>query len=111
MVSTVVQRPVCYPLELHRPRGVNVFCWTASGQQVKDLETRRLMGSIRGVRKGFRASAAAVTTALLLVADMVDNVKSSCSQRTGVSRTIRVTKVAIECVCAENCVCEVDNGS
>ena len=48
LVSTVVQRPVCYPLELHRPGGVNVCCWTASGQQVKDLETRRLMGSISG---------------------------------------------------------------
>ena len=48
-----------------------VVSWTASGQQVKDLETRRLMGSINGVRKGFRASADGVTKVLLFKADLV----------------------------------------
>ena len=48
----------------HRLSRVHGGYWTAIGQQVKHLWSRRLMGSSNGVLKGFGASAAGVTKAL-----------------------------------------------
>ena len=47
--------------------------WTASGNWVPGLGTRRLFGTVGKSRVGLRASAADVTKALASVADMVDN--------------------------------------
>jgi hypothetical protein len=61
-----------YPLVPNDRSRAGVPYYTASGGEVKDYGTRNLVGSIDGVRKGLRASAADVTKALASVADMVD---------------------------------------
>ncbi len=45
---------------------------TANGMKVRDHGTRFLVGTVNGVRRGLRASAADVTKALASVSDMID---------------------------------------
>ena len=62
-----------YPLEANEMSSRGGCYWTASGNRVPDLGTRRLFGTVGKSRVGLRASAADVTKALASVADMVDN--------------------------------------
>ena len=61
-----------YPL-VENEMSMSGACYvTANGMKVRNHGTRSLIGTVNGVRRGLRASAADVTKALASVSDMVD---------------------------------------
>ena len=81
------------PLEPNGLSRVNGGYWTAGGQLGQDLQTRQFMGSISGVRNGFRESAAEVAKVALSVVDMVDECHVVLLSTKKLPRTIRVPKL------------------
>ena len=61
-----------YPLVENEMSRSGACYVTANGMKVRNHGTRSLIGTVNGVRRGLRASAADVTKALASVSDMVD---------------------------------------
>ena len=61
-----------YPLVENEMSKSGACYVTANGMKVRDHGTRFLVGTVNGIRRGLRASAADVTKALASVSDMVD---------------------------------------